>query len=115
MDLRKVMGNNAENLAASFLLKKKYHIIERNFRNKLGEIDIIARDGKIIVFIEVRSMNASLMLTAAESITEKKIKKIIRVAESYISYKKLEGNEFRFDVVIINNGEIELIKNAFTA
>lgn len=112
--MRKLRGGKAEDLASAFLLKNGYKIVERNFRNKLGEIDIIAKEQKIVVFIEVRSMSAALLSTAAESITSKKIKKIIRVAESYINYKKLEGNEFRFDVVIIDNGKIELIKNAFT-
>lgn len=115
MDLRKARGSAAEDLAATFLLKKGYKILERNFRNKIGEIDIIAKDGKTIVFIEVRSSSLVLLSTAAESITDKKIKKIVRVAESYIIFKKLGNISFRFDAVIVDKGKIELIKNAFTA
>lgn len=112
------LGQFGEDLAADYLRQQGYRILERNFRNKLGEIDIIAKEGDTICFVEVRTKTSLEQGHPLESISERKKKQMIRMASSYLKDKKLFDSEVRFDVVAVlpeNKGEdrIELIKNAF--
>ncbi len=110
---RKIKGKAAEDLAASFLKSKKYEILDRNFKTKFGEIDIIARDGNCIVFIEVRSKSYSFFGRPEETVNKEKIKKIIKTAQFYIQTKNPSFSEVRFDIISILHNNISHIKNAF--
>ena len=81
---RRIAGQMGEGLAADFLMKKGYRILERNFRTKLGEIDIVAKDKDTICFIEVKSRTDFSFGSPLESITAFKRKKLSQVALSYL-------------------------------
>ncbi len=112
------LGESGEQLAVEFLSSKGYKILERNFKSKLGEIDIVAKDKKTICFIEVKTRSNLEKGLPQESITMRKQHQISKTALSYLKFKGLINSKARFDVVsIIKSGEaapsIDLIKNAF--
>ena len=113
---KKLLGRAGELKAAEFLKKKKYEILEKNFRTHLGEIDIIAKDSDgTIVFVEVKTRSDESYGLPCEAVDIKKQEKYIRVASEYLLRKKLTEEPCRFDVVEIENGKINHIENAFTA
>jgi putative endonuclease len=108
-------GEKAETLAAAFLEREGLRIIERNYRSRFGEIDLIARDGDALVFIEVRERKSAAFGGAAASITAAKQKKLTRTALAYLT-----GNNrppaCRFDAVLVGAaGKIEWLRGAFSA
>lgn len=104
-------GKRGEDLAIRHLKKRGYRIVARNFRTPLGEIDIIAKDGETLTFIEVKTSTSSL--DPIEAITPSKIHHITRVAHLFLKSKGREDQDCRFDVVAVHNGEVELVKGAF--
>jgi putative endonuclease len=97
---RKKTGNNGERLAENFLKKrKKYIILEKNWRHKNGEIDIIAQDGAVTVFVEVRTRQRNALVSGYFSVNKKKKSALKPVLEAYISQNYLQF--FRFDVIEI--------------
>lgn len=107
-------GADAESLAARHLTENGLRIIERNYRTRFGEIDLIARDGTTLVFVEVRQRRSSAYGGAAASITISKQKKLLRAARQYL------GNQptlaaCRFDAVLIEGSpaRIEWVRDAF--
>jgi putative endonuclease len=117
--LNKSIGNFGEDLAENYLKQSGYKIIERNFKCKIGELDIIGKDDKYITFIEVKTRYSNLYGSPCESVTVSKQLKIYKTAQCYIMLNQLYKLSFRFDVVevILNNIDnthnIRLIKNAF--
>ena len=97
----KEKGQEGERLAARFLEKQGFRILDRNYRNRLGEIDILAEDRGTLVFVEVRTLKASAGHSPEETIQWKKQQRISRTALAYIQYKRLEDRPARFDVVSI--------------
>ncbi|MBU3947618.1 MAG: YraN family protein [Proteobacteria bacterium] len=112
-----LFGKEGETLAALHLKKQGYKIIEQNYRTKLGEIDIIAKDNNTLVFVEVKSRKTGDFGSPKYAVTPKKMKKISMVALYFLKETKQSGVKARFDVVSISPGErepeIEIIKNAF--
>ena len=110
-------GKESESVAAKFLKKKGYKILEQNYRNKLGEIDIIAKDKDTIVFVEVKARKSRYYGHAKWAVTPKKQKKVSMVALFYLKATCQNQKKARFDVVTIHteasHPEIEVIKNAF--
>jgi len=117
---RKAVGDLGERMAAEFLQKKGYHIMETNFRCKEGEIDIIARDKDYLVFVEVRTRRSSVFGTPEESITVAKKEKLTSLAFAYLQTHRKSPSLWRFDVVAVELSQegqisrIELIKNAIS-
>ena len=109
-----VIGKRYEDIAAIYLVNQGYEIIERNFRCKTGEIDIIAKDGEYIVFVEVKYRRDRMCGAPIEAVDFVKQRKISKVAAYYLM-KRDYGfeNPIRFDVVGILGEDIKLIKNAF--
>ena len=97
--LNKEIGDYCENLVKDYLQKNKYHILDCNFRNFLGEIDIICIQDKLLIIVEVKGRYNYNYGLPKESITFSKQKSIIKVANSYIYYKKLFDINIRFDVI----------------
>ncbi|MFH2123642.1 MAG: YraN family protein [Pseudomonadota bacterium] len=118
-DRRKnILGQRGEDLAARFLLTAGYQIIVRNYRSYYGEIDIIAREAKSLVFVEVKTRMNELFSHPCEAVTKKKQIKISKVAMAYLAENNLTEVAARFDVVAIvlpDNAppKIDLIQNAF--
>lgn len=115
----KDIGSLGEDIAETYLRQIGYTVLERNFRCKVGEIDIIGKDKDYICFIEVKTRYGSIYGNPCEAVTYSKRHKIYRTAEAYIMRKKLFKFDFRFDVIeiILNNSNntssIRLIKDAF--
>ena len=110
---RVLKGRKAEDIAVKFLKKNGYKIIERNWRFKRDEVDVIAvdKDG-YLCFVEIRSRKSSKLAFPEETITKEKRKNIIRVAKAYIQRNNID-EDVRFDVVSILDGEIKILKDAF--
>jgi putative endonuclease len=113
------LGRNSEKMAVRFLKKQGYRILETNYRNSCGEIDIVARYGDTITFVEVKARSSLRFGAPKSAVTEKKQRKLSMVALGYLKEKGKTGNRARFDVVSILFGqnskkpEIELVENAF--
>ena len=117
-DQRKQLGAKGEKLAVEFLESQGYSIIEKNFRNYLGEIDIIAKDKDTICFIEVKTRKSDRYDSPFEAVSRRKQTQIIRVALSYLQKTRQMDSKVRFDVVGIDyekeeSKRIAIIKNAF--
>lgn len=106
-------GQRGEERAVEHLLDRGYSVVERNFRCRLGEIDIIARDGDALVFVEVRTRTDGRRGTALETVTPAKQRRIARVAEVYLSMRRQHAAACRFDVVGITGEQVELVRDAF--
>jgi putative endonuclease len=104
---------------AGELGRRGYKIVDCNYRCRLGEIDLIAKDGDTLVFVEVRSHKSLDFGTPAESVTLTKQQKLIRTARIYLSQKQLEDASCRFDVAEVtfdgDKAKVEIIKDAFGA
>ncbi len=108
-------GSRYETLVAERLRENGYHILEQNYRCKVGEIDLIARDGGYLVFIEVKYRGTGRKGFAADAVTVKKQRKICRVADYYMKQQGLFGDmSVRFDVAAVDGGDIHLLKDAFS-
>ena len=118
MFFNKETGNIGENLAVNYLKKQNYKILQTNYRNKIGEIDIIANDKNTIVFIEVKTRSSLKFGTPSEAINFHKQQKIRNTAISYLKYKNLyEKVAVRFDCIEILGDKLDCkinhIKNIF--
>lgn len=112
MNRRKV-GNDYEKLAANYLEARGYEILEYNFYTRTGEIDLIAKHGIYLVFVEVKYRKDASAGHPFEAISIQKQRSISRSALYYMKKKGLPEMPIRFDVVGILGEQIELIQNAF--
>ena len=111
---KRQLGTDYEDIACDYLQKAGYVILDRNFRSKKGEIDIIVKEKNVIVFVEVKFRQSNSYGYSAEAVNYKKQMIIYRVAEAYLAYKKeFYGMPCRFDVIGFDNNKISHIKNAF--
>jgi len=118
---RLILGSSGEDAAAALLKRSGYRIVERNYRCRYGEIDIIAVDRGTIAFVEVKTRTSHAFGTPAEGVDAKKQRHIAETAQYYLAEKGLEDREARFDVVGITRSgggkqqSAELFKDAFSA
>ena len=107
-------GESDENLAATFLERQGLKILERNYRCRFGEIDLIASSGATLVFVEVRARRSSAFGGAAGSITAAKRRRLVAAARHYLARRRAD-RACRFDVVLLQGDErrIEWVANAF--
>ncbi|MEO6776389.1 MAG: YraN family protein [Kofleriaceae bacterium] len=106
-------GAANEDVAASYLHGRGYRIVERNFKTKLGELDIIARDGAVLCFVEVRSRTTDLFGDAIETVDHVKRARVSRMAQVYLAWRKPEFELARFDVLGITGAHVTLIRDAW--
>lgn len=113
--MMKTLGKMGEDLAAARLRQEGYQILERNWRCARGEIDMVAKDGHTLVFIEVKTRRSNLCGSAAEAVDPKKQERLRFLARNYLYTKHSGAPTYRFDVVAVNISEqtISIIKNAF--
>lgn len=103
----KTLGQIGEDIAAKYLKKKGYKIIERNFKNKIGrqvgEIDIVAEKNKELVFVEVKTriVRTGENILPEENITPSKLHKLAKAGNNYIKAKKLLSKPYHFDAVSV--------------
>jgi putative endonuclease len=107
-------GTWAEDAAAAFLLKRGLKLLERNYRCRFGEIDLVLRDARTLVFVEVRYRRSHSFGGAGESITISKRKKLLRAARHYMAAHS-EFPACRFDAVLLNGdtSEVDWVVDAF--
>jgi putative endonuclease len=112
-------GRSGEALAVRFLRKQGYRILEVNYQNRIGEIDIIAREGDTLVFVEVKARRNPALENPKAAVTPRKQRKIVQVAQAYLKVGGHQRKRVRFDVVAIsahtNPPQVELIRHAFDA
>lgn len=111
-------GRLGEVLAASFLKKNGYEIIETNYRTRIGEIDLIAKDQQTVCFVEVKARTSLGLGYPEESITRHKQMKLAKSAKVYLLSHHLVDVDLRFDVVSVllsedGSAQIDLLKDAF--
>ena len=112
MNKRKT-GTEYEELAARWLTGKGFEILEKNYRCRIGEIDLIARDREYLVFCEVKYRRTKSAGSALEAVDTKKQKRLYRCAQQYVAAHKIPDAAARFDVVAIEGHEVCHIENAF--
>jgi putative endonuclease len=115
---KQILGKEGERIAESYLLKEKgYRLVERNYRCPAGEVDLIALDRRVIVFVEVKTRSDDRFGTPLEAVHLRKQRKMIKAALFFLSQRRLHHREARFDVVGISfSGReplVEHIQNAF--
>lgn len=109
-------GSEYEQKAAEYLEAKGMQILHRNFRIRSGEIDLIARDGRYLVFVEVKYRKDKRKGTALEAVNPRKQQTIIATARYFLHrYRFAEDTPCRFDVIGITDEEINYVQNAFWA
>ena len=119
-DHRQSLGKLGENLACAALTQRGYAIIATRYRTKLGEIDIVARDGDTTVFVEVKARAGDEFGGAAAAVTPWKQRKVALMAMDYLGRHRLEDQPCRFDVVTVDvfDGrppKIEIYQHAFNS
>ena len=114
---RKNVGTLGEDIAAKFLQEKAYDIVQRNYRWARGEIDIIARQDNILVFVEVKTARGNSFGPPENWVDQRKQEQIGRVAEKYLQDNEINGMDCRFDVIAVelqgSKYQIRHIENAF--
>jgi putative endonuclease len=114
---RYALGKSGEDLACRALERLGYEILDRRYRRRGGEIDIVARDGRTVVFVEVKTRDGREFGVGAEAIGPLKRQRMAAVALDYLARHRLTECACRFDVVAIEIGEreprIEVYRNAF--
>ena len=118
---RRKFGKIGEGLACNYLKRHRYKILARNYSTPIGEIDIVAEDRDVLVFIEVKMRRSEVYGLPEEAVNLKKMRKLTRLAQLYIKSENLYDKQARFDIVsilaqgIFGRKTIRLIKNAFYA
>jgi putative endonuclease len=110
-------GKKGENIAVAYLKSHGYRIVERNYKCLFGEIDIVAKDGNTVVFVEVKSRKSEEFGDPQVAVGLEKQKKISKISLKYLEEKHLYPCNARFDVVaikmLLSGNKVELIQNAF--
>jgi len=106
-------GQEAETVACVFLKERGYKIIQRNFKTKFGEIDIIASKGNVLCFVEVKS-GENLNFLPEWKVNSRKMEKIKKTALAFLKKTAKDFEECRFDVISIKKDKIDFIEGAFT-
>jgi putative endonuclease len=113
------LGEQGESLAVRALEREGYAVLARRYRTRLGEIDIIARDGRCLVFIEVKARQHHRCGRPDEQITARKQRKIVAIARVFLACTHVRAESCRFDVVSVSldggHPRVEIIRNAFDA
>ncbi len=118
MDARGEFGKRGEELACGELRRRGYRILDRRFRTRCGEIDIVARDGNVLVFVEVKARSTGNFGNPFESVTRQKRHRLSRMAASYLLVKGIGEVACRFDVVAVTPAQsgryrVEVLQSAF--
>ena len=115
---RKLFGQAGESAAEEYLRRKGYRILARNLRSSLGELDLVAEDGQVLVFVEVKARRTNAFGGAIHAVLHRKQEKLIQLAAQYLARHHIKNRLCRFDVVLLQGlnaaaPQIEHIQNAF--
>jgi putative endonuclease len=119
-DHRRALGRRGEDVAATYLADLGFEIVGRNVRTRYGELDIVAREGESLVFVEVRSRGDDRLGSPEESVDARKQAKLVALAEGYLATLPEPPSSCRIDVVVVEIRagvvrRLELIRNAVQA
>lgn len=119
-DPRQILGRDAETAAADHLARAGFKILERNVRLGHGEIDVVCRDGDVVVFVEVKCRRATWGDPPAAAVSWHKQRRLTRLAQHYLKWRRLEAARCRFDVVSVTlqadgRADIAHVRGAFDA
>lgn len=116
---RQSLGILGEDLACAELRRRGYEILDRRYRTRFGEIDIIAREGGYTVFVEVKAREGEEFGGGAAAVTGWKQRRVVQMAIDYIARHGLHDRPVRFDVVVVNvaaaAADVEVYRHAFDA
>ena len=112
---KRAVGNLGEDAACDALRREGCEILARNFRRPTGEIDVVARDRKTVVFVEVKKRSSTRYGSPAEAVNEAKRRRIMRTAALYLAENRLDDAPVRFDIVEVLPGELRHLRAAFDA
>jgi len=116
---RTTLGKLGEDLAVRELERRGYAILARRYRRRRGELDIVARDGPTLVFVEVKTRDGDAFGSGGDAVTALKQRRMTELANDYMMRHRLAGVPCRFDVVSIrvdaDRPSIEVVQNAFDA
>jgi len=114
---KQVLGREGERVAEEFLRKKGYKLVERNYRCRGGEVDLIVLDRRVVVFVEVKTRTDHGFGNPLEAVEPRKQRRMILAAQLFLHEKKLHERDARFDVVGISwpgsEPAVEHVQNAF--
>jgi putative endonuclease len=118
LDPRRRLGHEGESAAEQYLQHKGYRIVARNLRSSVGELDLVAEDGQVLVFVEVKARRTDAFGGAIHAVHQRKQEKLIRLAAQYLTRHHIKDRLCRFDVVLLKgtdtvSSQIEHIQNAF--
>lgn len=99
---RQLLGRQGESMACAELERLGYTIVERRFRTRFGEIDVVANDRGTVVFVEVKAKTDAEFGSPAEAVTKQKQRRLVSMAEQYVAFHHLDNTPCRFDVVGID-------------
>ena len=114
------LGKKGEDEAVALLKKSGYKVLERNVRTRIGEIDVVARDGQFLCFVEIKARTGTRFGLPEESVNRWKVRKLTLLAQIYLKFRKLPEQAIRFDVVSVlfqpdAPTQTRIIRGAFTA
>jgi putative endonuclease len=118
LDPRRLFGQEGEATAERYLRRKGYRIVAKNLRSTLGELDLVAEDGRVLVFVEVKARRSEDFGGAIHAVHRQKQEKLIQLASQYLAKHHLTDRTCRFDVVLLQGTDtsapqVEHIQNAF--
>lgn len=118
-DGRQILGKMGEDLACCELRRRGYAVLARRYRSRYGEIDIVARDGAVVVFVEVKARRGREFGDGGAAVTAWKQQRLVRMASEFVTRHRLQDVPCRFDVVAIDfeggDPKVEVYPNAFSA
>ena len=110
---RQALGARGESLAAAWYTDRGYVVLDRNWRCRQGELDLVVADGRQVVFCEVKTRSSTAFGSPAEAVTTSKQRRLRQVAAAWIDQAPRRPRHVRFDVAAVLGGEIEVIEGAF--
>lgn len=120
IDPRHLFGQTSEAQAERFLREKGYRILERNLRTRLGELDLVAEDRGVLVFVEVKARMSGAFGGALSAVDARKRAKVVKLAAQYLAQRHLSDRPCRFDVIVVQGGSsaelhVDHLESAFDA
>ena len=113
-------GAHGEAVASAALVRRGYRIVERNYRTRWGELDVVAYDGDTLVFVEVKARRGAQFGEPAFAVDRRKQRRLVRLAQQYLLRRRLGEPLCRFDIVVVDERpegppRVDVITNAFDA
>jgi len=112
-DPRHRAGYEAEAMAAAAMRVQGYQVLEQRFRYAHHDVDLVARRGRVVVFVEVKSRASDAFGTPTEAVTARKQADVVRAASVWLSRHATAWDAVRFDVITVRDGKLEWLQDAF--